>query len=121
MMRADVVAHEMNHRDVRINLAVQLRQKSQAFLLTFAISTVPIDLARAGIKGRKEIERPGALVCVFAPVGKVLGLGRQGWVPTGMRRSGGLLLHREHHCILTERARVTRDELGNCGRECGVP
>jgi hypothetical protein len=31
---ADVVAHEMNHRDVLINLTVQLFQTGPAFLLT---------------------------------------------------------------------------------------
>jgi predicted nucleic acid-binding protein len=59
MMCADMVAHEMHHRAVLINLAVQLVQKSHAFLLTFAIRTRPIDLAGAGIKGRKEMARPG--------------------------------------------------------------
>jgi hypothetical protein len=70
-MRADVVAHQMDHRDVRIHLAVQLFPKGHVFLLPFAISTVPLDLAGAGIKGRQERERPSALALVCAPGGQV--------------------------------------------------
>jgi hypothetical protein len=36
VMRADIIAHEMNRRDVLVNLYVQLFQKGDEFLLTFA-------------------------------------------------------------------------------------
>jgi hypothetical protein len=78
VMRADVVAHERHLRDLLINLVVPLVQTGHAFVLTCALITWPRDLARAGIKSRQAMERPGALVRVLAPVGKVPGLSRQG-------------------------------------------
>ena len=76
MMCADIVTHEMNVGDMRLNLPVQLFQKGDACLLPFAVIALPIDLARAGVKGGKEIQGPGALVLVLALVGQVLRLGR---------------------------------------------
>jgi hypothetical protein len=58
------------------NLPVQLFQKGDEFLLPFAVITLPIDLARTGVKGDKEMQGPGALVLVLAPVGQILRLGR---------------------------------------------
>jgi hypothetical protein len=84
-MGADIIADEMNRFNRLVNLDVYLFEKGYAFLLAFAIITLSIDLAGAGIKSRKEIERPSPRVLVFVPVGQVLGLGRQGGVPTGAR------------------------------------
>ena len=99
MMGADIVAHEMDHPDVSINLAVQVFQKGDAFLLPFAFITLPVDLAGAGIKSRKEMECPRTLILVLAPVRKILGLGRLGWVWAGPRLERGLLIHGEDHRV----------------------
>jgi hypothetical protein len=53
-MGADVVAHEMKHREVRLTLAFPRCQKGQACLQSCAIGTVPIDLAGARSQGRKR-------------------------------------------------------------------
>lgn len=92
LMGADMVTHEMKHRDVLINLAVQLFRKGQAFLLPFACVTPAIDPSGTGIQGRAEMEGTGTSGLVFRTVGQVLGLGRQGGMPTGPRLSGGLLI-----------------------------
>jgi hypothetical protein len=121
MMGADIVAHEMDHPDMSINLAVQVFQKGDAFLLPFACITLPIDLAGAGIESCKEIEGPCTLILVLAPVRKILGLGGLGWVRAGPRLEGGLLIHGEDHFILPERARVEVNDVRYSGIEHGVP
>jgi hypothetical protein len=90
MMRADIVAHEMNGVDVLVNLRIQHFQKGDAFPLALPLKTLPIDLARTGVKGRKEIEGPSALILVLVPVGNVLRLGWPGRSATRSRLQGGL-------------------------------
>jgi hypothetical protein len=75
MVRADVVTHAMNRPDLRVNLPVQRFEKVDELSLALPVITVPVDLARTGVKGRTELEGPGALVRVLVPVRKVLGLG----------------------------------------------
>lgn len=120
MMGADIVAHEMDHADVWINGLVQVFQKGDEFLLSFAFITLPIDLAGAGIKGGKEIEGSCPPVLVLTPVRKMLRLGGPGWMLAGPRLEGGLLIHGEDCFIRPERACVEVDELGNRGIECRV-
>jgi hypothetical protein len=50
VMRADIIAHEMNRLDVLVNLRVHLCKKGDEFLLTFAWVTLPIDCSRTGIE-----------------------------------------------------------------------
>jgi hypothetical protein len=71
-----MVTPEMNAGDMRLNLPVQVFQQGAEALLPFAVIALPIDLARAGVKGGKELQGPGALVRVLALVGPVLRLGR---------------------------------------------
>jgi hypothetical protein len=56
MMGTDIVAHQMNRADMLGNLAVQVLQKSDEFLLPLAGITLAIHLAGTGVKGREEIE-----------------------------------------------------------------
>jgi hypothetical protein len=121
MMGADIVAHKMDHLDVSINLAVQVFQKGDEFLLPFAFITLPIDLAGAGIESRNEMECPRPLILVLAPVRKILGLGGLGWVRAGPRLEGGLLIHGKDHFILPQRARVEVNDVRDRGIEHGVP
>jgi hypothetical protein len=95
MIRTDVIAGEMNRTDVGINFYVQHFPKGDAFLLSLAFITVPIDLARTGVKGRKEIQTPDALVLMLAPVRNVLWLGRLGgsshpWIGPSHRGAVGV-------------------------------
>jgi hypothetical protein len=85
IIRTDMIAGEMNRTDVGINFHVQRFQKGDASLLPLAFITVPTDLARTGVKGRKEIQSPGALVLMLAPVRNVLWLGGLGWMLTRAR------------------------------------
>src|SRR5262244_2941736 len=94
MMRADMVAHEMNGADALVNLRIQRFQKSAEFPLPLPLRTVPIDLARAGVKGRNEMERTRPLVLMLNAVGPVGGLGWQGRGAARPRLQGGLLVHR---------------------------
>jgi hypothetical protein len=60
---------------VLAKLRVQCIQKGDKFPLSLPFITLPIDLARTGVKGGKEIEGTGALLLVLVPVGTVLWLG----------------------------------------------
>src|SRR5215510_16027342 len=79
MMGADIVAHEVNRADRRVKLRVQCFQKGDEFPLPLPVITVPIDLARAGVKGRKEVEGACAPVFILMPVAQVLGLRGARW------------------------------------------
>jgi hypothetical protein len=72
MISTDMIAAEMNHTDAGINFHVQRFQLGGQFLLPLAFITVPRDLSRTGVKGRKEIRSPAALVLMLAPVRDVL-------------------------------------------------
>src|SRR5918992_341236 len=102
MMRTDMVAHEVNGTDPLVNLRIQRFQKSDEFPLPLPLITVPIDLARAGVKGRKEMERTRPLVLMLNAVGPVVGLGWQSRDQSGPRLQGGLLIEGEHQLISSE-------------------
>lgn len=121
MMRADIAAHEMDKADVLAKLRVQCIQKGDKFPLSLPFITLPIDLARTGVKGGKEIEGTGALLLVLVPVGTVLWLGWQGWGATRSRLQGGLLVHRQHQFIRTQRPRVEGNQLRHGDIEGGIP
>ena len=106
MVRADVVTHEMKRADLLVNLPVQRFEKVDELSLALPVITVPVDLARTGVKGRKEMEGPGALVVVLVPVRKVLWLGWAGRSVPRSRLEGGLLVHGQDQFIEMQRPRV---------------
>lgn len=120
MMCTDIVTHEMNDADAFVNVCIQDFQKGQEFPLTLPFRTVPIDLARTGVKGREEIEGPGALILMLVPVGNILWLGREGWGETWSGLQGSLLVHGEDHLIRSQWTGVEVDQLHNSGIEGGV-
>ena len=119
-MRTDMVAHEMNDADAFVNCCMQDVPKGQEFSLMLPFSTVPIDLASTGVKGRKESEGPGALRLMLVPVGHMLWLGWEGWGETWSGRQGSLLVHGEDHLIRSQRTGIAVDQLHPCGIEGGV-
>ena len=121
MVRADVVTHEMNRADLLVNFPVQRFEKVDELSLALPVITVPVDLARTCVKGRKEIEGPGALVLVLVPVRKVLWLGWAGRSVPRSRLEGGLLVHGQDQFIEMQRPRVEVDQFGHRGIEGGVP
>jgi hypothetical protein len=121
MMRTDIVTHEMDDADGRVNLRLQRLQKGDEFPLPLAFITVPIDVTRTGVKGGKKIERAGALILVLVPVGNVRRLCWQGWGATGARLQGGLLVHGEDYFIWPQWPGVEVHQLGHGGIEGSVP
>jgi Bacterial regulatory protein, Fis family len=121
VMRTHIVTHEMNRPDVGGNLPIQMFQKGAEFLLAFAGKTLPVDLARTGIKGREEVEGAGTCVLMLVPIGQMTGLGG----PRGGRSrpwlQGGLLVDGKHQLILRQRPGVEVDQLGNGRIEDRVP
>jgi hypothetical protein len=121
MVCTDIVTHEMNRPDLRINLPVQRGEKVDDLSLALPVIPVSIDLARTGVKGRTEMEGPCTLGLVLVPGRKVL---RRGW-PGGSgprsRRQGGLLVPRHDQVLGTQRPRVEVDPFGHGGIEGGVP
>jgi hypothetical protein len=73
-----MVAHQMNRADILLNLDIHCFEKGHEFPLPLAVITVPVDLARTGVEGGKEIERPRRLGRLLDAVGQVLGRGRGG-------------------------------------------
>lgn len=121
MMRADIVAHEMDGTDALIDLQIQRFQKGYAFPLPLPVITVTIDLARTGVKGSKQIQGTCAFILVLGPVGNVLRLCWHGGGATRARLQRGLLIHGEHQLIVTKRARIELDEFRNRGIEGRIP
>src|SRR5919106_3213300 len=121
MMRADIVAQEMDGTEALINLPLQRFQRGNAFPLPLPVVTVTIDLTRTGVKGSKQIQGTCALILMLGPVGNVLRLCWQGGGATRARLQRGLLIHGEHQLIVTQRARIELDEFRNRGIEGRVP
>src|SRR5438034_5290684 len=121
MVCTDVVTHEMNRADRLVNLPVQRFEKVDKLPLALPVITVPVDLARTGVKGRKEIEGPCPLVLVLVSVRKVLRLGWPGRSVSRSRLEGGLLIYGQDQFIERQRPRVEVDQFGDGGIEGGVP
>jgi hypothetical protein len=121
VMRADVIAHEMNRLDGLVNRRVSRCKKGDAFLLTLAWGTLPIDCSRPGLDGRESIQGPAALVCVLMPSGKVPGWRGPCGRETRTRRQGGCLIHGQDDFVIRPWTRVEVDEGREGGIKDGVP
>src|ERR1700752_4831520 len=96
IMCTNIVTHEMNGLDVLGDLPIQMFQQCHEFLLPLACITLPIDLTGTGIEGGKEVESASACVCMFVPIGQVVGLSWQSWGRARPRLQRGLLVHGEY-------------------------
>ena len=121
MVRTDIVAYEVNRVDVLVNLCIECFQKGDAFPLPLPLITVPIDLARAGVTGGKEMECARPLVLMLHAVGPVVELGGQGRGATRPRLQGSLLVHGEHQFIRMQRPGVEVNQLRHGVIKGGVP
>ena len=121
MMCTDIVAHQMNRADTLLNLDIHGFEKGDEFPLPLAVITMPVDFARPGVEGGKEIERPRPLILMLDAVGPVVRLGWQGRCQSGPRLHGGLLIDGEHQLIRSEGAGIEVNQLGDGGIEGGVP
>jgi len=54
-MHPEVIQYDMNQRNVRSHLMIDLVQELNEFHLPLAVMTLPIDLATSRIKRRKQI------------------------------------------------------------------
>ncbi len=88
MMDADVVADDMDGRDRSRDELVEMIEKAEAFHLPFAPELARVDLPRARIEGRKEVEGTAALILVVA-LDRTAGLGRSGGGEPMARLDGG--------------------------------
>jgi hypothetical protein len=121
MMCTDMIAHQMNRTDVFVNGDIYRFEKGPAFPLPLPCITVPVDLARTGVKGGKEMERARPLVLMLHAVRPVVGLGGQGRGRSGPRLEGGLLIAGEHQLIRLQGTGVEVKQLGDGSIESGVP
>lgn len=55
LMNTDIVTNQVNERDLRRCLLVDLFEQLNEFYLPFAATTDPDDLAAACIKGRQQV------------------------------------------------------------------
>jgi len=121
MRRTDMVAHQLKRADGLIDCPIHRFKKGDAFPWSFTVSTVPIDLARTGIKGGHEMQRPGPLVLLRHVVGPVVGLRWEGRGKSGPRWPRGLLVHREAYRIRPEGTGVEVNQVGDGGTAGSVP
>jgi hypothetical protein len=111
----------MNRADVLIDFHIHRFEKGDAFPLPLPVIRVPVDLARTSVKGRQEIQRPCTLILMLDAVGQVVGPGGQGQGRAGPRLEGGLLIEGEHDLIGPEGTGIEVNQLGDGGREGGIP
>src|SRR5512145_1814064 len=90
---ADRIAHEMNRRDVFVNLHSALCQQGDEFLLTLTGVTVPKDGSRTGIACRTYIQRPAARVFMLIADRHVPWWCRPRRRETRTRRQGGFRIN----------------------------
>src|SRR4030095_10688555 len=74
MMRTDMVSDQMNPPAGLSHLLIQVFQEGDAFRLPLVFITLAIDLARTGMKGRKDVEGTSACVLGLIAIGPVLRL-----------------------------------------------
>jgi hypothetical protein len=121
LMRAHMVAHEMDGTDALIHLPSHRFPKGDGCPRPLPVITVPIDLASTGVKGRNKIEGTRALRLGRGPVRNVP---RRCWLGGGVtraRRQRGLLIPGAPQLIVTTRARRERNERGDRGIAGSVP
>src|SRR5919197_2195685 len=121
VMGTNIVTHKMNRPDLLVNLPIQRFEKGDKFLLPLPLTALSIDLARTGVKGRKEVERSRTLVLMLVAVRNVLRLRWLGRRVTRSRLEGGLLVHGQDQLIWAQWTGIEVDELGYGGIEGGVP
>lgn len=95
----DVVQDDVNSGDGLGDLTIQIFEKGNKLLLSFAFETSAIGHAASGIKGSEELQRSFAFVFVLHEIGEVSRLG--GLCPmqpaAGLERS--LLVHRQNNLM----------------------
>ena len=116
-----MIAPQVINPDVLVNCAIYRFEKGHAFPLPLPFITVPVDLARTGVKGGKESERARPLVRMLHAVRPVVGLGWQGRGRSGPRLEGGLLLEGEHQLIRLQGTGIAVHQLGDGSMQSGVP
>lgn len=99
-MDADVVAHHMNQRDAKRNLAVKVFQKRNELFLPLATVTLHEDLAATRIEGGKQVQSTVTFVFMFDQVGHACGLSRPGGLQTWPWLKRCLFINGEHDFML---------------------
>src|SRR5436190_10228399 len=118
-VHAQVIQQQMDRRDGRGNLLVELLQKGDELDLPFAQGGRRIDVAAARVEGGEEIEGTAAFVFVFDAHGAAPP-GRTGWGQPGARLQAGLLVPAQDDLPRLQWARVEVHELLHLAREGGI-
>jgi hypothetical protein len=111
VMCADMIASEMNRREMGDNLRVQLCQNGDECLLTLARGTWPTDDSRTGIAGGQYIQGPTALIFMRRAVGHLPRLSGPRRSETRTGWSGGVLINCQAHLVIRQETCVEVDEL----------
>jgi hypothetical protein len=121
MMRTHMVTHQMTCPEGLGPRPVHGFQEGDAFRRPLAGLTLARDPARPGIKGGPAVEGASACRLVLIAVGPVLRRRGPGRGQPRTRLQRGLLIQREHHRVIAEWTRGTRDQVGDSGRQGGIP
>ena len=89
VMHGHIVQNQVNGGDRRRDFRFQVFEEGNEFLLPFALVSLTVDLAGAGVEGGEELESALAFVFMFNPVGDVARLCRscRGKPRPGLERS----------------------------------
>ena len=120
VMGRDVVEDEMNRRDLGRNFGIEMFEKRDVLLLTFAIERFSVDPAAAGIESGEQLERAAPLVLVLDTIGEIPHECGFGCMGARSRLKRGLFVDREHGLAVAKRARVEGDDLFDALVELGV-
>ncbi len=121
MMRTNSVAHQMNRVEVLIDFHLHRFENGDECSLPLPVITAPGDLARPGVEGGNESQRPRPLVRMLHAGGQVVGLGWQGRGRSGPRLQGGLLVDGEPQLSSLAGTGIEVNQVGDGGLEGGVP
>jgi hypothetical protein len=116
-----VITHEMNRADLLVNLPVQHFEKGAKVLLSLPLIALSLDLARTGVKGRQEVERPGPPVLRLVAVRHGLRLRWEGRRVARSRLEGSCLVHRQDQLLWAQWTGLEVDHLRYGGIEGGGP
>jgi len=119
LVHPDIIQHDMNRRDVRGHLPIDLLQKGNAFHLAFALGRGGVDRTRARIKTGKEVQGALPSILMFDSdwLARLCGQGRSGARP-GLQT--GFLVYAQDPFPYSQGAGIQGDKLLELGGKRGI-
>lgn len=114
-----IIANNMDRLDLQRELSVEILQERDEFSLPLTLVALTVDVARARVEGRKQIERPVAFVFVFHLV-RTPGYGRARRMEAWPWLYGSFFIHTEDDLVLPQAPGVEGYDVIHAGVELCV-